>query len=289
MLFYAGAALLITIQAFRGWRMGIVRQCVEIFAVAGAYAAALFLGPVLAPFLRPMAMPNQVLTALGGAVAGFVVYVTIRILGAVLFKRTGQQSVGLIRFAFGLSGALVGAVFGAFFVWVLTFAIRICGSLAESKVKASELAQASGHVVYRSSVHEDPGWLRGLVYMKQALEHGATGAMVKEMDPLPAVLYPTISRIGAMLSTQQSVERFLSYPGIRPLAEHPKIIALREDPLIVRQVQSADYLGLLHNPHVVQAANDSEILSLLRRLELQKALDYALGNAEKPSAAPLPR
>jgi len=289
LLFFAGAGLLVSIQAFRGWRLGIVRQIVEILAVASAYATAYFLGPRFAPLLRSLAVPDQVLTVIAGTAAGFVVYMGIRIAGAIVFKRTAQQGVGLIRVAFGLSGALVGAVFGLFIVWALTCVIRICGSLAETRVKASEMAQASGRAVLRTTLPELPGWMVGLVHMKEALESGTTGEMMKQVDPLPSVLYSTIGRIGAMLSNQQSVDRFLSYPGIQPLAKHPKIIALREDQQIVRQVMNSDYVGLLHNARVVQAANDSEIVALLRRVDVQKALDYALSNAEKPYTASPPR
>jgi hypothetical protein len=53
-------------------------------------------------------------------------------------------------------------------------------------------------------------------------------------------------------------------------------------------VEGADYMGLLHNPRVIAAANDAEVASLLRQLDFQKALDYALDGAEKPHPSPSP-
>ncbi len=288
LVFFAGAALLVAVQAWRGWRLGVVRQIVEILSVAAAYATAYLAGPLFAPMLRPLGLPDQVLTAIAGGLAGFLVFVFIRISGAILFKRTAQQSIGIIRFCFGASGALVGAVFGLFLVWVITMAIRVCGSLAETRVKNGEMAQAAGRAVFRAAVAPvgEPTWIRDLVHLKQAIEDGAAGGMVKQMDPLPTVVYSTMGRIGVMLSNQDSVDRFLEYPGIQPLAQNPKIVALRDDPAIVRDVKNADYMSLLRNPHVVQAANDTEVLKLLRKLDVQKALDYALGAGEKPHLLP---
>ncbi len=282
LVFFAGAFLLIALQTFRGWRLGIVRQVVDILGVMGAYVASYVIGPKLAPLLSPMGLPRQVLAGVAGSVVGVCVYVGFGIAGAILFKRTAQQRFGIVRLGFGASGAILGAAFGLFMVWLMTLGIRLCGSLAESRVRI-DTAQSAGHAVYRAELTPDrPGWMRGLVAIKRVLETGTTGQVMKQVDPIPAALYSTIGRVGEMLSSPQSVERFLSYPGIKPLAEHPKLMALREDPQIIEDVQNSNYVGLLHNPHVVAAANDAEIAAMLKRLDVEKALDYALGKAEKP-------
>jgi hypothetical protein len=134
-------------------------------------------------------------------------------------------------------------------------------------------------------------WVRSLAEMKHSLEQGAAGAVVQQVDPVPQTIYSTISKVGAMASNTQSVERFITFPGVRPLAEHPKVLALQRDPQIARDVMARNYLGLLRNPAIVQVANDPEVLALIRKLEFQKALDHALaalpredGHAERPRA-----
>jgi uncharacterized membrane protein required for colicin V production len=286
-LFFAGGALLVVLQAWRGWRLGVIRQCAELLGVVGAYLASYFFGRNVAPLFRVLHLPDPVLTAVAGGVLGLCVYLAFSITAGVAFKRTAQQN-GAARTRSGVSGAVLGAFFGVFMLWLMTLGIRICGSFAEAMVKMSDGTQGSGRAVHRATMTGDPGWVRGLVHLKQNLESGATGAMMKQMDPLPATLYATIARIGVMFSNPQSVERFLTFPEVKALAQHPKVLALSTDPEIVRYVEGADFMGLLHNPRVIAAANDAEVASLLRRLDFQKALDYALGAGEKPRLAPPP-
>jgi hypothetical protein len=79
--------------------------------------------------------------------------------------------------------------------------------------------------------------------MKQSLGHGATAAMVDRVDPIPDAVYSALAKVGEMVSSDESVARFLSYPGVKPLAEHPKIVALQSDPQVSREVLERDYRG----------------------------------------------
>lgn len=282
-LFSAGAALFIGLQALRGWRLGIFLQIAELISLATAYMSAYLAGPRLGPsLLRSWNMPDPVLVALGGSIAGFGVFTLLQIISSLALKRTAQKKTFGSRLKHGAAGAALGAMFGLFVVWVLTLVIRVCGALAESQVKFSDLAQPTGRAVYRLAAPAAPGWIRTVVEMKDALEAGAAGSVMKQMDPLPPVLYSVIGKIGAMLSDPQSIDRFLSYPGIRPLAQNPKILALRDDPQIVQDVKESNFVRLMHNQHLVQAANDAEVLALIRKLDVEKALDYALAGGEKP-------
>ena len=109
----------------------------RVAAIVAAYATAFFLGEQMVPFLRPMVnIPDIVLSALAGAILAILVYAIIAGLGSVLFKRTAQQSSGSVRLLYGLSGAFVGLLFGAFFIWLLLIGIRSIGSIAEAQVQA---------------------------------------------------------------------------------------------------------------------------------------------------------
>ncbi|MDQ3623762.1 MAG: hypothetical protein M3463_14945 [Verrucomicrobiota bacterium] len=309
--FYAAAGIFVLFEAWRGWRLGAVRGLVRLAALAAAYGAAIAGGRLLVPLLRPLGMPDALLGVLGGALLGIAVYLVIGLTGGILFKRTGQQSVGLIRFGYGLGGAVIGGLFGLFLVWVAVLAVRVLGTLAESGIVANEAAatvrvapppaeretprtgelpvvrvpEVARAVPVPKPVPEPPNALvRRLVAMKQILEQGASGAVVEQVDPIPEAVYASVSKIGQIVSSPQSVERFLAYPGVRELTVHPKIVGLRDDPEIARDIGARSYLKLVRNERIVAAANDVELGEKLRRLEFEKALDYAVRkpNREEP-------
>jgi hypothetical protein len=124
--------------------------------------------------------------------------------------------------------------------------------------------------------------------MKQSLEQGPAGAMVQQVDPIPGTLYGLLHKLGMMVSDDKRVDRFLSYPGVKPLLAHPKIAALQNDPVITRDIVNRNYLALLRNPRIVTAANDTEIGELMRKFEFEKALDYALRPPEADPAKVAP-
>lgn len=289
-IFFAAAAVVVLLQTFRGWRLGIVRQIAQIVALGGAYVCAWILGPQIAPFLKPLGLPNPVLVALGGAAVGLFVYVAVSAVSAVLFKKTSDQSVGLVKLGYGLTGALVGMLFGIFIVWVGMIGIRVLGTVAETNVSAAKrLPSSGGTLEVRGSEMEglEPNpMVRSLVELKNSLEEGPTGTVVEHLDPVPGGVYRTIEKLGLMIGNSNSLLRFMDYPGVKPLAEHPKIRALQEDPEIAKQVSNRDIFALIRNPNIVAAANDPEIMKLMGQLEFEKALDYAVGKPEKPVSAP---
>jgi len=123
--------------------------------------------------------------------------------------------------------------------------------------------------------------VRGLAQMKHSLEQGAAGAVVEQVDPIPGTLYTLLTRLGRMISSEQSIDRFLAYPGVKTLTEHPKIAALQTDPQIARDLLAQNYFGLVRNERIMRAARDTEIAALMAKFEFEKALDFAL---QKPRA-----
>jgi hypothetical protein len=288
MVFLAVAAAVVIYQMISGWRKGLVRQLFNLVALIGAYAAAYFGGRLAIPVLRPMGYPDIVAGAAAGALIGILVFVGVSSIGAILFKKTSQQSVGIIRFAYGLSGALVGVLFGLFFVWMAVVAVRVLGTVAETKADAAKNIPAprvSRLNAEYSVTQEQPqrmppetpnALIRGLVEMKHSLEWGKTGKVVDRVDPVPEGFYSVMHKLGQMAASPERVNRFLAYPGAKPLTEHPKILALRDDPEIFREIESRNFLALIKNERIVNAANDPDLNQLLRDFELEKALDYAL-------------
>jgi hypothetical protein len=275
--FFVLATFLVLLMAWRGWRLGLVRQALSIIALVMAYAVAFFGGRFLIPVLRPIGFPDRVLSVVGGALLGFGVYVVFAAFSGLVFKRTEHQSSRLIRYGFGLSGALLGAVFGLFLVLVSVVGIRVLGSLAEH-----ELTEHSGPGAKSRHVPANPVATR-LAEMKVSLEQGAAGTVVEKVDPIPGKVYETLGKVGQIVGNADKMERFIGNPKIRALASNPKIVALQKDPEIAKAAEAQDYMALLRNPRLVEALNDPEVMKLLGTVDFEKALDFALKPAQKPA------
>ena len=170
-----------------------------------------------------------------------------------------------------MAGSVLGMLIGIYFVRVAVLGVRVFGTLA-APGDAGQTGEA-GAVA------------RGFVQMKESLEQGPAGAVMEQVDPLPGSFYSTVEKIGQMTSKPESAQRFIEFPGIAPLAAHSKILALRDDPEIVRDALAGNYLALIRNPNVISVANDPEIFELLKQVEFQKALDYAVTT---PDNRPVP-
>jgi membrane protein required for colicin V production len=278
-VFVSFALVLILFEVVRGWRLGVVRQAVRLFALVAAYAVGLFGGRMLLPLLRPfLRAPDFFISIFAGAILALVVYAVINVLGAILFKRTGQQSAGIVRLLYGVCGAALGIFFGLFSVWLVVVAIRSVGAIANAELHRPTAAQhqpAPATARQRPSPSAPP-MIATLAKLKNSIELGSLGKTVKAVDVVPAQTYQTLGNVGTVVSSPQSAERFLSYPGAKELTENPKIIALRNDPELVELIRQQRFLDLLQNPKLIEAMNDPVLAAQVRSFDFQKALDYAL-------------
>lgn len=287
-VFMSFAAVLVLFQIVRGWRLGLPRQLVRIAAVMAAYSAAIFGGKLILPAARPFVkMPDIAISILGGALLGLIVYFIITIVGAVVFKRTNQQSSPFVRLFYGLTGALLGVLFGAFFVWLIVVGVRSLGAIADAKVHTDAAVvpdQTESGTSRRIHMRladvnlanaESGPLLEMLARLKNSIELGTVGDVVKMNDLVPASTYETLGKIGLIFSNPETAARFLSYPGARELSDHPKIVALRSDPEITEMISQGRYFDLLHDPRIIDAANDPTLAERVTKFDLQHALDYA--------------
>lgn len=283
-IFVSFAVILILFEVVRGWRLGLVRQGVRLLALLAAYAAGLFGGRLLLPVARPFVRaPDLFISILAGAILALIVYAVINTLGAILFKRTGQQSVGLVRLLYGICGAVFGIFFGLFSVWLVVVAIRSLGAIAGTELHSSAASAHSGSRPGPVGDHSRPSpapstppMVASLAKLKNSIELGSLGETVKAIDVVPGQTYQMLGKVGTMVSNPRSAERFLSYPGAKALTENPKIIALRDDPEIIALIQEQRYLDLLQHPKLIEALNDPALARQVKSFEFQKALDYAL-------------
>ena len=283
-VFLSFACVLILFEVVRGWRLGVVRQLVRAFAIAAAYASAIFGGKIFLPLFRPfLKVPDIVISVIAGAILAVIVYFVIVTVGAILFKRTGQQAPGAFRFLYGICGAVAGIFFGLFSVWLIVIAIRSLGAIADAQVHM-ETASNSNRISPRAERFEnlprppEPPLAESIAKLKNSIELGPLGDVVKGADVVPAATYDTLGKVGHVVSSPESAQRFLSYPGAKDLTENPKMIALRDDPEIIRIIQERRFFDLLQNPRIIDAVNDPTLAAQLRSFQFQRALDYAAGH-----------
>ena len=286
-VFVSFAIVLVLFEMARGWRLGLMRQFARVGALIAAYAAAFFGGKLIVPMIRPfLKLPDFVISVLGGAVLAILVYCTITSLGRILFKRTGQQDSFIVRVLYGSTGALLGILVGLFFVWLMVVGVRAVGSVADAQVRnqldtnLSSQPQSLHAVDLRrrlltESNEPSPTLATSLARLKNSLELGSLGDAVKKADVIPTQTYETLGKVGKTFSDPEAAQKFLSYPGARELSEHPKIIALRNDPAINELIEQGRFIDLLRNDRIIDAANDPTLRDQISRFNLQQALDYA--------------
>lgn len=286
-LFVSFAVVLVSLEIARGWRLGLPRQLVRIAAVVAAYSAAVFGGRLLLPMLRPLLkIPDFLISMVGGAILGLIVYSVITSVGRILFKRTGQQECRTIRLIYGAAGGILGLFFGAFLLWVMVVGVRSLGAVAEARVNAMaptnlprfeegparSAAPTRGAV---SAVADENSLVMSLARLKKSVELGAVGDVVKQTDVLPTAVYDTLAKAGGVFAQPERARRFMAYPGVQELADSPKILALRADPEIAHMISEGRLIDLLHDERLIEAANDPELAAQLKRFDFSGALEYA--------------
>jgi len=289
LVFVSFAAVLILFEIIRGWNRGIARQMARLAALIAAYFAAFFGGTFLVPLARPFVnLPDQVVSILTGAVLALIIYAIINGLGNALFKKTRHYESAAARVLCGLGGAVVGLFFGSFLVWLLVVGVRSLGSIADAQIQQQSTTQSNTAVprtihavdirrrLSGEPVEESTGVMTSLARLKNSLELGSMGELVKKTDVVPTHTYDTLGKIGRVVSDPQSAQRFLSFPGAQQLSNHPRIVALRDDPQVAHLIEQGRYLDLLQNQTVIDALNDPTLTDEIRKFDLQRALDYSL-------------
>ncbi len=282
LVFISIGCLLIILEVLRGWRRGVARQLARLGALIAAYFIGWFGGNLLGPWGRIFVqLPNQVLSALVGVILGCLVYVIITGLGTALFRRTSQHESHMVRIVYGAGGAFLGIFFGAFLVWLMVVAVRSLGAVADGQVETE--SSNVPHLTDRRIVPEsepESSWLALMARMKNSIELGPIGSVVKKADVVPAQTYDTLGRVSRVLSDPENAQRFLSYPGARQLADNPKIVALRDDPEITQMLTDGRLLELIQNEKILDAANDPNVIKTVKAFDLNGALEFALGKKD---------
>jgi hypothetical protein len=277
---FIAATLFLLWEIWRGWKFGAVRGLLRLAALfcawIGGSTAAGATGTALAFFSK---VPPLLAPAVAGLTVGIGIYIGISFLAGLLFKKT-EDHAGVVRLGFGLGGAVCGVIYGLLFLWAGITLIRGMGALGELRVVQ---ARNEGRPLNkeRSALF--------LMKLKESLELGVTGKTLKKADPLPTAFYDDIVKISMIAGDQQAIDRFVQYPGTLRIISHPKVAAIIQDPALEKAAANRNILPLLRNTNVQAAANDPQLLELLKSFELTEALDYALQPQVTPQPTPSQR
>jgi uncharacterized membrane protein required for colicin V production len=282
-VFASFALILILFEVLRGWRRGLPRQVARLGALIAAYFAgwfaSKFFGPLLGTVIR---LPDALLSVLAGAIFAIIIYAIISGIGSALFRRTNQHESLVVRLIYGSTGALLGVFFGCFIVWLTVVAIRSIGSVANAEVVEQAKDSSVLHAVdmrrraFGEANDEEAPLTASLARLKNSVEMGVIGSAVKKVDVVPQRTYDVIEKVGAIAANPQYAERFLEYPGAKELSEHPKIIALRNDQEISKMLAQGQFLDLIQDHRIIDAANDPDLRARLKKFDLNAALNYAV-------------
>ena len=287
-VFISFGLVLILFEIVRGWRLGLLRQLMRLAALVVAYVAAFFGGRLLVPITRSLfKMPDFVVSAVVGALLAFVAYAVVSSLGTILFKRTGEQDSRIVQLIYGFAGAIVGLFFGFFTLWLIVVSVRAVGAVADAEVHSRSptvhgTPDPISHAVevrrrfLGDGADQPAAFAASVARLKNSLELGALGNAVKQMDPISQKSYDTLTEVAVVFSNPERARRFLSFPSARELSEHPKIVALRDDPEISEMIAQKRFLDLLRDQRIIEAANDPALAERIKKFDLQAALDYAI-------------
>jgi len=268
-----GASLFLLWEIYGGWRRGVIRSGLHF----GAFVLSGFLGIMVGQAIAAVVaivMPGvSFFAGLGvGLAVTLIVLAICLFLSAILFKRTYQQPPGFVRTMFGLGGAFFGLLTGVFILWGTVSLVRAAGALAQSSMAGRKLKDA-------------PALAQGLATLKESLEMGSIGKLVKSVDILPNEAYDHIVRLSKLTADPDAMVRFLDYPGVMKIVAHPRIQAILQDRDLIAASEKQDYAAILRNPALMKAVSDPSLQKLVMGLDLQKALDYAMPPDQSPTTS----
>lgn len=265
----ASAGLWLLASTCVGWRRGIVRQTASLLGLVIAVFAGFWLSPLIAPIVPALGLPSFLKPLLGGIVVGVTIATGVSLLSHIIFKKTEDQGLGLIRLFYGFAGAGLGLIYGLAILGLAAWGVRFFGSFAEGLNKGANEAntKAKKHVLT-----EPPP----LVSTKRMLEASLAGNVLEKLDPLPPHLYPRVQKVGQILTNPTAAERLLADPSMEVFSKNAKILSLRSDPSLQEALRAGDVWAVLRNPKVQLAAADAQLLTTLRTVDLDKVLDRAL-------------
>lgn len=263
-----------------GWRSGIVRELVAMVGMFLGVAAGIAAGCATGVFIGRLSPWHGYYIGIAVALVVMVaIYLGISFIGALLFKRTAQQRSILLKLAFGLGGAAIGAFVGLSIFWGAMLFVRGIGAYCEADF---------GPRVPRG---ERPGIAEfTVVKLKRSIESGPRGQQLIAFDIMPEKVYRVFGKFGQLVTKAkvhpEVVTRLLAYPPLQSLFTDRQLAAITSDPGAAEAFRTQGPQSLLQNQKILALANDPVLIAKVQRIDIEKALDYALEAPAPRPAAP---
>ncbi len=272
--FLVGIVVVMGWSIWSGWRAGIVRTAVALGGMFAGGAAGMAVGGSLGPLLgKVLPLPGLVLGVIVGLGIGIAIYAVVRFLGALLFKRTAQQKSLPLRLVYGGGGGLVGAFVGLTVIWGVLLFVRGLGGFYQGAFEPTA----------RHSPLPPPNAAEAaLVKLKRSVEAGSTGRKLAAIDVMPAEYYRIFDKLGRVTAQPEAARRLMDFPEIRAVMNDPLILAITADPDAADAARLQNYGALMKNQTLLHAANDPALIAKLQKIDIEKALDYALAPPPQP-------
>ena len=266
------AAVLLFVNAVRGWGKGLMRQLVGIVALFAAGYLVLCYSGLVGEFLRPH-LPALLLLPAAALIIWVVSFNLIALIGRLLFKRTKDCQSNSLRLIYGVGGGIIGLGYGLLFVWCMLIALKVFGQIAENQVKMQRMKNESSGA-----------FVLNLAKLKNSVELGSGRAALDSIDPLPSRFYRDLDQYSRVIEDPEAIQKLLEYPGFRRILESPQALEVERDPQIAADVKKGNIIGVFTNRKVIELLNDPHIQSAFTQGDLEAALNYALtsqGNKER--------
>jgi hypothetical protein len=264
--FFLASAAFLAWEVWRGWRAGVVRSGLKFAALLASGLLGWLAGKWAAEAFGGLGNAKGLLAGcvVGGSL-GVSLLVIACLFGAALFKRTGQQRFGIIHALWGMGGAFFGLLIGLAIFGVSFWALF-------------------GFGVFANPHPATAGGLSGPASLKVSTLKKTSGGLAASNAPVRPGFYDLALQIGKVTSDRKTMARFLEYPGIQELLQSPRIAALANDPAVVRASKERSVLWLLNDEAVAAAFTDPAVAEQLRKIDLQKALKFALESPPSPDS-----
>ena len=272
---WLAAGLYLVFEIWRGWRRGIVRHGVSVMALLTAGGIGwifAWMTGFIADRIIPLPVPAG--RMIFGVAAAIAFYVAAVVLSSLLFKKTSQQSAGVVRLIYGFGGAFFGLVFGLLILWGGISMVRALGAMAEGQQAAAAGSRMTTPVV------DGP-----LASLKQSMDEGVTGGVVDAVDIVPGNVYDIISKLMQVTRSPEATARFFSCSETQKLLAQPAMARFFNDPAVSKAASEGNVLAVLTSPKLAALASDPAVQQAFGNFELEKALDYAL---QTPPTSPGP-
>lgn len=305
--------LLVVINAYRGWKAGLYRKLFSIFALAGAYAAAWFVGPIVGDLASEhISYPQTVLNLLGGAVVGTIVWLFLTIIGLFTPKTEDSDSLSKMRVV-GIGGAMAGTLLGLMYSLLLVIFVQLVGTLSESQLKMDEaingFEQTPATTAQANSDEQEEGpfletldtkdvtstlqtlskrGMQAFANMKHALEDNPLTPVFETIDPVPEKVYRIANKIKILASSPKALENFKNHPASQELLKHQAVIELTQDLEVMELARNRDINGILKHPRVIAVLDNEELKEFASEYDIEIVMDEALAQAgiTVPDTAP---